>query len=116
MYRDRDFDLERASAANENVLTNDLELDTLFTTMAAKDPLVLQVSKKAILMATANDLATIYYRQGALKDCISNADIVRQLYGLAIEFLRATEKDMVDVSGIPLRPARHFGPTDGRFH
>ncbi len=85
MYGDRDFDLERTSPANESVLTNDLELDTLFTTMAAEDPLVLQVSKKAILVATANELATIYYRQAALKDCIRNADVVRQIYGLAVE-------------------------------
>jgi hypothetical protein len=46
MDPDRDFDLECAPPANEGVLTNDLELDTLFTTMAAKDPLVLQVSKR----------------------------------------------------------------------
>ena len=37
------------------------------------------------MIATANDLATIYYRQAALKDCIRNADIVHQLYGLAVE-------------------------------
>ncbi|HUN99849.1 MAG TPA: DNA mismatch repair protein MutS, partial [Bradyrhizobium sp.] len=85
MHRGCDFDLERASPANEVVLTEDLELDTLFTAMAIKDPLVLQVVKKAILTAAANDLATIEYRQAALKDCLSKPDIVRQLYGLAIE-------------------------------
>jgi MutS domain V len=85
MHRDRDFDLERASPANESVLSADLGLDTLFTAMAAKDSLVLQVAKKAILTAGANDLATIYYRQAALKDCIHNADVVRQLYDLAVE-------------------------------
>ena len=36
-------------------------------------------------MATTNELATIEYRQAALKDCLSNPDIVRQLYGLAVE-------------------------------
>jgi hypothetical protein len=85
MHRDRDLDLERPSPANENVLTEDLELGTLFTAMAVKDPLVLQVVKKAISTAPANDLATIEYRQAALKDCIGNPDIVRQLYGLAVE-------------------------------
>ena len=40
MHRDRDFDLERASPANEAILAKDLELDTLFSVMAAKDPLV----------------------------------------------------------------------------
>jgi MutS domain V len=85
MHRDRDFDLERALPANEGVLTADLELDTLFTAMAVKDPLVLQVVKKAMLTAAANDLATIYYRQAALKDCIRRPEVVRQLYGLAVE-------------------------------
>jgi hypothetical protein len=85
MYRDRDFDLEHAPPANEAVLTKDLELDTLFSAMAAKDPLVLEVAKKAILTSAANDVAVIEYRQAALKDCLSNPDIVRQLYGLAVE-------------------------------
>ena len=49
MYRDRDFDLQRATPANEVVLTKDLELDTLFSAMAEKDPFILEVTKKAIL-------------------------------------------------------------------
>ena len=59
MYRDRDFGLEHAPLANEAVLTKDLELDTLFSAMAAKDPLVLEVAKKAILTSAANDVAVI---------------------------------------------------------
>jgi hypothetical protein len=85
MYRDRDFDLEHAPPANEAVLTQDLELGTLFSAMAVKDPLVLEVTKKAILTSAANDVAVIEYRQAALKDCLSNPDIVSQLYGLAVE-------------------------------
>ena len=34
MYRGRDFDLQRATPANETILTKDLELDTLFSAMA----------------------------------------------------------------------------------
>ena len=85
MYRGRDFDLQRATPANETILTKDLELDTLFSAMAGKDPFILEVTRKAILTATTNELATIEYRQAALKDCLSNSDIVRQLYGLAVE-------------------------------
>jgi len=36
MYRDRDFDLQRASPANEAVLTKDLKLDALFSAMGGK--------------------------------------------------------------------------------
>jgi MutS domain V len=85
MHRDRDFDLERALPANEAVLVKNLELGTLFSVMSAKDPLVLEVAKKAILTSVFNDVAAIEYRQAALKDCLSNPDIVRQLYGLAVE-------------------------------
>ncbi len=89
LHRDGDFDLERPLPANEGDLCRDLELDTLFETMAANDPLVFDVAKKALLAATSNDVATIKYRQDALKDCLSNPDAVRQLYGLAGEaFLR----------------------------
>ena len=71
MHRDRDFDLKRPLPANEGDLCRDLELDTLFQAMAANDELVLDVAKKAILVATSNDVATIKYRQDALKDCLA---------------------------------------------
>ena len=92
MHRDRDFDLERASPANEAVLAKDLELDTLFSVMAAKDPLVLEVAKKAILTSVFSDVAVIGYRQAALKDCLSNPEIVRELYGLAVESAQRQKK------------------------
>jgi MutS domain V len=92
MHPDRDFDLERALPANEAVLAKDLELDTLFAVMAAKDLLVLEVAKKAILTSVFNDVAAIEYRQAALKDCLSNPKIVRQLYGLAVESAQRQKK------------------------
>ncbi len=92
MHRDRDFDLERALPANEAVLAKNLELDTLFTVMAANDPLVLEVAKKAILTSVFNDVAVIDYRQAALKDCLSNPEIVRKLYGLAVESAQRQKK------------------------
>ena len=92
MHRDRDFDLERALPANEAVLAKNLELDTLFLVMAAKDPLVLEVAKKAILTSVFNDVAVIEYRQSALKDCLSKPEIVRELYGLAVELAQRQKK------------------------
>ena len=92
MYRDRDFDLGRASPANEGALIKDLELDTLFHAMAAKDPLVLEVAKKAILTRVIDDLETIKYRQDALRDCLSNPDTIRQLYALAEEAFQRQKK------------------------
>jgi DNA mismatch repair ATPase MutS len=92
MHRDRDFDLQLAPPANEELLIKDLELDTLFLAMANRDQLVYDVSKKAVLTAAVNDLAVIGYRQAALKDCLSNAEIVRQLYGLAEESSQRQKK------------------------
>ena len=53
--------------------------------MAVKDELVLNVTKAALMAATSNDVATIEYRQAVLKDCLSNPEIVRQLYALTEE-------------------------------
>jgi hypothetical protein len=92
MHPDRDFDLERALPANEAILVKDLELDTLVSVMAAKDPLVLEVAKKAILTSIFNDLAVVEYRQAALKDCLGNPATVRQLYGLAVESAQRQKK------------------------
>ena len=70
MHRDRDFELERAPPAERGRSAKDLELDTLFEAMAAKDQLVYEVAKKAILTGVGNDVDTIRYRQEALKDCL----------------------------------------------
>ena len=78
--------------ANEAVLAKNLELDTLFTVMAANDPLVLEVAKKAILTSVFNDVAVIDYRQAALKDCLSNPETVRKLYGLAVKSAQRQKK------------------------
>ncbi|HZZ60613.1 MAG TPA: DNA mismatch repair protein MutS [Roseiarcus sp.] len=92
MHRDRDFDVKRDLPPNESDLTRDLELPTLFAAMAVKDELVLEVAKRAILGAASNDVATIRYRQEALKDCLRNPEIVRGLYGLGEESFQRQRK------------------------
>lgn len=44
------------------------------------------------MTSVSNDVAVIEYRQAALKDCLSNPDIVRQLYGLATESAQRQKK------------------------
>ena len=92
MHRERDFDVKRALPPNESDLCQDLELTTLFSAMAVKDELVLDVVKNAILGATFNDIATIRYRQEVVKDCLRNRAIVRRLYGLAEESFQRQKK------------------------
>jgi MutS domain V len=88
MHRDRDFDLQRELPANEDTLTQDLELNTLFTTMAAGDPSLFEVSKRALLLSL-EDPDAILYRQQVLTDCFENPSVVRELYVLAGEALQA---------------------------
>jgi len=70
MYKDQDFDLQRKLPSNEQALTQDLELNTLFNAMALGDKFLFEVAKKAVLSGFNSDLDTILYRQNILKDCL----------------------------------------------
>jgi hypothetical protein len=92
MYRDRDFDLQRELPPNEQALTQDLELNTLFNAMALGDEFLLEVAKTAVLTGL-NDVDTILYRQNILKDCLENSSTVRDIYALAVESIERERKD-----------------------
>jgi DNA mismatch repair ATPase MutS len=93
MYRDRDFDLQRELPPNEQALTQDLELNTLFNAMALGDEFLLEVAKKAVLTGLNNDVDTILYRQNILKDCLKNSTIVRDIYDIAVESIETERKN-----------------------
>jgi DNA mismatch repair ATPase MutS len=92
MYKDHDFDLQRKLPPNEQALTQDLELNTLFNAMALGDDFLFQVTKKAVLSGLNNDLDTILYRQNILKDCLKNSSIVRDIYDIAVEAIENKKK------------------------
>ena len=85
MHRDRDFDVEAKLPGNESHLMQDLELDTLLQAMAADDPFLLDVAKKALLSGLGSEIKTILYRQEIVKDCLANPEVVKALYDLAVE-------------------------------
>lgn len=91
MYKDRDFDLQRELPSNEQILTQDLELNTLFNAMALGDEFLFEVAKKAVLFGE-NDLDTILYRQEILKDCLENPAVVREVYNVAVEAIENRKK------------------------
>jgi MutS domain V len=91
MHADRDFDLQRNLPPNTETLTQDLELDTLLATMAAGDPFVFEVAKRALL-SSLTELDAIVYRQQVLADCLENPTVVRELYELAGAALSADKK------------------------
>jgi len=93
LYRNRDFDLQQKLPSNEQALTQDLELNTLFNAMALGDGFLFEVAKKAVLSGSYNDLDTILYRQNILKDCLRNPSVVRDIYDLAVETIESERKN-----------------------
>ncbi len=84
MYKDHDFDIKSPIPANEGALTQDLELNILFNTMARGDAFLFDVAKRAVL-SSLGDPDEIRYRQDILKDCLKNASIIREIYQIPIE-------------------------------
>ena len=69
LYKDQDFDLEQPLPSNEAEMTQDLELETLFSAMVDDDDFLYDVVSKVVLSG-AIDINTIIYRQNILKDCL----------------------------------------------
>ena len=88
MHRDRDFDAGHPAPPNEEALTQDLELNTLLAAMAAGDQFLFEVAKRALLISL-RDPEEIVYRQQVLTDCLENSSVVRDLYVLAGEAIKA---------------------------
>lgn len=91
LYQDQDVDLQRPLPPNEQALTQDLELTTLFKAMALGDPFLFEVAKTVVL-SSLTDLDTIRYRQQILQDCLKHAPIVREMYALAVEAIAREKK------------------------
>lgn len=92
MYKDHDFDLQRKLPWNEQILTQDLELNTLFNAMALGDKFLFEVVKKDVLSGLNNDPDTMLYRQNILKDCLKNSSIVRDIYNIAVEAIKSEKE------------------------
>jgi hypothetical protein len=92
LYRDQDLDLRRPLPWNEEALTNDMALNTLFDGMARGDEFLFAVAKRVVLSGLSNDLQTIQYRQKVFQDCLNHSAIVRELYALAAEAMEKEKK------------------------
>ncbi|NPV77703.1 MAG: DNA mismatch repair protein MutS [Anaerolineae bacterium] len=91
MYKDRDFDLKQKLPLNEQTLSQDLELDTLFSAMALEDEFLYMVAKVAVL-SILEDLDTILYRQSILKDCLKNSLVVKEIYAITMEAIEREKR------------------------
>jgi len=92
MFRDRDFDLKQELPSNQEVLIQDLELETLFHAMSLGDEFLFEVAKAAILSGLKCDQETILYRQDILRDCLKNPSVVRKIYEIAVEAVGSEKK------------------------
>jgi hypothetical protein len=87
LYRERDLDLEQGLPPHAVALTQDLGVDILLHAMAGEDPFVLDVVRRVVLSAVVGEADTIRYRQAILGDAMRTPDIIRALYGVAVEAL-----------------------------
>ena len=88
-------DLERArrsepapAPSSDDLLSQDLELETLWEAMAAGDEFLFETARRAML-SSLTDPDAILYRQRVLADCLEHPEVVRELYALAIEALES---------------------------
>jgi hypothetical protein len=88
MHRSRDVDLQQSLPAHRETLTQDLELDTILTSMAGGDPFLYEVANRTMLLSLSEPDAIIY-RQQVLADCLDNPSVARDLYALAGAAIRA---------------------------
>jgi hypothetical protein len=68
----------------DDILTQDLELETLWNAMASGDEFLFETAKLALL-SPLTDPDEIHYRQHVLIDCIEQPAVVRRIYDLTIE-------------------------------
>jgi hypothetical protein len=88
--RSREGDETSAATARMDALTQDLELETLWRAMADGDEYVYEAAKRGVL-SSLTDPDEIVYRQEVLADCLERPEVVRRIYGLAIEAIDSKE-------------------------
>lgn len=93
MHRDLDFNSQQPLPRHDRALTQDLELETLLQAMAGDDKFLFDIARVALFSSFDNDVETILNRQEALRDCLKNPDLVRELYGVAIETMERKRED-----------------------
>ena len=98
IHRDRDFSSQGQWPAHVRALIQDLELNALFSAMAAGNKFLFEVVQRAVLFSLT-DLDTIRYRQDILKDCLKNPSVVRNIYDIATESVEKGQKDYWTISG-----------------
>ncbi len=91
MYDDRDFDPQAPLPPNAAELVQDLGLEVLFEAMSDGDPFLQEVARNAVL-TSLTEPSEILYRQQILTDAMAHPEVVRGLYGLAVEAIEREKR------------------------
>lgn len=97
LFKNRDFNIKEPLPVNHKELIQDLGLDILFDVMAAQDEFIFKVVSAVPLLSLSNDLATVVYRQGILKDCLANIAEVKTLYDITVAGAEARKNSWLGV-------------------
>ena len=98
LYPDRDFHPEQPLPPHTDDLVQNLELNTLFSAVAQGDAFVFDVVKRVILSGL-EELRAIRYRQDILRDCLKNAQVIREIYQIPIRAQESKRKQWLGISG-----------------
>lgn len=90
LFRDRDFPWNRALPDNADALIQDLELTTLFSSMADGDSYTYDVAQRVVLAGI--DDPTITFRQNVLNDCLNHPAQIKILYELAVSTVEGSKR------------------------
>lgn len=86
LFETREPDLTAALPPGHQDLLSDLDLPALFRAMAGGDDFIYDIVMRVVL-AGLKEPGEIRYRQEVLADCLAHPDVVRRIYGTAIEAL-----------------------------
>jgi hypothetical protein len=84
--RPKKFNPSRDLPPTEAAVVQDLELETLFKTMAQEDDFLYEMVVPAVLSSLETP-DIILYRQQILKDCLNRPEVIKQIYQIPIQFL-----------------------------
>jgi hypothetical protein len=81
----------KTAAVNRNEITQDLNLEIIYKSMARNDKYIYKVVKN-VLTEPLTDSDTVLYRQEILKDCIKHYDSINGIYELSANTIETIDK------------------------
>lgn len=103
LYPDKNFDMKRTLPAHWQDLCVDLGLDVILSSMSNGDRFLHEVSTK-VLSLFETDIDVLIYRQEILKDCLNNANVIREMYQIPLRIKEQKRQNWLGIFG-PRNPS-----------